>query len=287
MSETLKIATYQGPVADACIEKNIETVLKVLAKHRDEQFDFLCFPETFLSGYTKNAIEHASLSLEDYRIKELIHKSSIYDTVILVGINEQRRDKIYNSQMVIYKGNLLGVSTKTMLTTGFDSEYYSTDLELPVYSAKGIKFGVAICHTTSFVQPSLLLRLRGARLLFTPHFNNLPAVSLLPNGETLTYEQHKKMVLTNQAGLASLLKMVVVRSNIVECNEKAIASGDSGIWDMNGNLVVCTQAFTEQVVSHVFPKSIFNKEHWISHQEIPTKLYEMIAKAGENYLNEE
>jgi len=45
------------------------------------------------------------------------------------------------------------------------------------------------------------------------------------------------MVLNNQAALAALLKMVVVRSNVVIVREGHLGAGDANIWDMNGEVV--------------------------------------------------
>jgi predicted amidohydrolase len=158
---------------------------------------------------------------------------------------------------------------------------------MPVIEAKGIKFGVAICHTTSFVEPAMYLRLKGARLLFTPHFNNMHPHVKLPDGTEVSYTSHRNMVLANQAALATLLKMVVVRSNIVVIDPQGLGSGDSNIWDMDGQLVAYGAPFTECVVRHEFDKPVFLKEHtMIDHREVPLELYEMILAAARDYLKD-
>lgn len=283
--KNIRISTYQGPLADGQVGKNIEKVKETLREQSEQGTDFLCFPETFLTGYSPEAIQYASLAQEDPRLKELIAFTKPYDTVLLVGMSEKVGDECHNVQLVIYQGKLLGKQEKTMLTRGYDDRYFKTRLDLPVFEAKGVRFGICICHTTSFVEPALLLRLKGARLLFTPHFNNIHPQIKLPDGSEATFSDHRRMVLANQAGLAALLKMVVVRSNIVQIDKECLGAGDSNIWDMDGQLVAAGKPFTECVVTKDFPLDIFQKEHYmIDRREVPLELYHMIADQAAVYL---
>jgi predicted amidohydrolase len=282
MQTKIKIGTWQGPVADNDLHKNLQKVKSILEDSQSSGLDFLCFPETYLSGYSPRAIQESACALDHPEITNFIDESKKYATVILVGMSEKVKDKIYNSQLVIYQGDLLGVARKTILTE-YDARYFSTDLSLPVFTAKGIRFGVAICHCTSFVEPALYLRWKGARLLFTPHFNNQPPTGFVQNGKAVSFWEHRTMVLNNQAALATLLKMVVVRSNIVMVEADALGMGDSGIWDMDGVLVAQGQPFTECLVSAEFDRQIFVGEHWIDRREVPLALLDMIAQAAKEY----
>jgi predicted amidohydrolase len=282
MHSKIKIGTWQGPVADNDFHTNLQKVKSVLEDSRNLGLDFLCFPETYLSGYSVRAIQKSACSLDHPEIIRFIDESKKYGTVILVGMSEKVKDQIYNSQLVVYQGDLLGVAHKTMLTE-YDARYFSTDLSLPVFTAKGIKFGVAICHSTSFVEPALYLRWKGARLLFTPHFNNQPPAGFVQNGKAVSFWEHRTMVLNNQAALATLLKMVVVRSNIVVVEPNALGVGDSNIWDMDGVLVAQSEPFTECLVTAEFDRQIFLEEHWIDRLEVPLALLDMIAQAAKEY----
>lgn len=282
MGEKIRIGSWQGPVAENDYMKNLNKVRAVLKDTKDMKLDFLCFPETFLSGYSKEAIQNSCLPLDHPEIVKFVKESEEYDTVILVGMSEKDGEKIYNSQLVVYKGKILGTSHKTMPTES-DAVLFARDLKLPVYEAKGVKFGVAICHTTSFVEPALYLRWKGARLLFTPHFNCIKPEGFTDHGTKVPFWDHRTMVLNNQAALATLLKMVVVRSNIVEISERGLGAGDSNIWDMYGRVVAEGVPFTECVVTAEFEKKIFQEEHWIDRREVPAELCEMIAQAAREY----
>lgn len=285
MKEKIKIGSFQGPLYENDVKRNIKKFKQVVSETKDKNFDFLCFPETFLTGYSPEAICEGAITADSFYIKDILEYTKDTDTVYLVGFAEKRNDGIYNSQIVFHLGKIIDICTKTMLTRGYDDKYFITDLHMPVMEAKGIKFAVTICHSTSFPEPALYLRLKGARLLFTPHFNNIHPHVKFEDGGEMGYSMHRDMVLANQAALATLLKMVVVRSNLVVVKPDGLGSGDSNIWDMNGQLVACGTPFKECIVSHEFPKEIFIKEHFmIDRREVPLKLYQMIGDAAKEYL---
>lgn len=282
MNDKIRIGSYQGPIVDNDFDANLRKVDEVLEQTKNMHLDFICFPETFLSGYSQQAVRESSIALDDPRLVNFVQRAAAYDTVILLGMSERVGDKIYNTQVVVYRGNLLGKYHKTMLTEE-DKLVFASDLELPVFVAKGVKFGVVICADTSYVEPALYLRWQGARLLFTPHYNDIPPEGIdTPDGK-VTFWEHRTMVLNNQAALATLLKMVVVRSNVVLVQEGHLGAGDACIWDMNGLIVASGIPFTESVVTAEFDRWIFEKENWISRKQVPVELLERIAAAAKEY----
>jgi len=282
MNEKIRIGSFQGPIVDNDFECNLNKVKEVLNQTRDNGLDFLCFPETYLSGYSEQAVRESSILMDDPRLLEFIRYSAAFDTVILVGMSEREGDKIFNTQIVVYRGKLLGKYHKTMLTAE-DKLVFASNLEFPVFEAKGIKFGVVICADTSYVEPALLLRWKGARLLFTPHYNDIPPEGIDTSDGKVTFWEHRTMVLNNQAALATLLKMVVVRSNVVIVREGHLGAGDAAIWDMNGGVVARGTPFTECIVTAEFDRDIFEKENWINREEVPVELLDQIARAARDY----
>jgi predicted amidohydrolase len=282
MNHLIRIGTFQGPIVDNNFECNLNKVKEVLSKTKDKALDFICFPETYLSGYSEQAVRESSVPLDDSRLLEFIRFSAGFDTVILVGMSERDHDRIFNTQIVVYRGKLLGIYHKKMLTDE-DKRVFVSDMEFPVFEAKGVKFGVVICADTSYVEPALLLRWKGARLLFTPHYNDIPPEGIdTPDGK-VTFWEHRSMVLNNQAALATLLKMVVVRSNVIIVREGHLGAGDANIWDMNGEVVARGTPFKECIVTAEFDRAIFEKENWINRKEVPGELLDQIAQAAHEY----
>ena len=282
----LRLGSYQGPIATGDFRRNLETVLARIEEGVEAGLDFLCFPETFLSGYSAEAVRACAVEATDAGIQEIVAATAGNDLVVLVGFPERVETEIRNAVLVAWRGDLLGLAYKVMLTRGFEAEVFAPMLEFPVFEAHGVTFGVTVCHATSFVEPSLILRLRGARLLFTPHYNDIAPATPQPDGGTVTSEAHRTMVLNNQAALATLLKMVVVRSNAIRIREDALGWGDSNIWDMDGRLVAAGRPFVEEIVSAEFARDIFEHDHFISRREVPLELYRRIALEGEAFLHE-
>ncbi len=282
MNNKIRIGSFQGPIHDNGFDLNLGKVKEVVDQTRDMGLDFLCFPETYLSGYSEQAVRESSIPMDDPRLLEFIRFSAAYDTVILVGMSEREGDKIFNTQIVVHRGALLGKYRKAILTHE-DKLVFAPGRDFPVFEAKGIKFGVVICHDTSFVEPALLLRWKGARLLFTPHYNDIPPEGMDTSDGKVTFWKHRTVVLNNQAALATLLKVVVVRSNVVIVREGHLGAGDANIWDMNGEVVARGTPFTECVVTAEFDRAIFERENWINRKEVPVELLEQIAQAARKY----
>lgn len=282
-TDPIRVGTYQGPVVEGDPAANTAVALTLIRRAADKGLHFLCLPEVFLTGYSEAAIRNHAIVRDGPEVRSLCSATEGTGLVVLVGAAESTSTGTYNSQLVISDGKLLGAAHKTMLTRGYDDRLFVADLDLPVFVAHGVSFGVAICHSTSFVEPALYLRWCGARLLFTPHFNDIPPSTPRPDGTAFTMWDHRRMVLNNQAALATLLKMVVVRSNIVKIEPTHLGSGDAAIWGMDGELLAQGTPFTEELVVADIPREVLTTEHWIDRREVPLELLEMTVAAARAY----
>jgi predicted amidohydrolase len=88
--------------------------------------------------------------------------------MVLVGFNELRGEKLFNSMAVIDRGTLLGTYSKAFPI--FD--YFEPGRDFPVFRKDELIFGIIICADSSYIEPARILALKGARLIFSPH-NNL------------------------------------------------------------------------------------------------------------------
>lgn len=279
--DTIKIGSFQGEIREGEVDANLKKVGEVF--QANHSLDFLCFPETYITGYSQEAVEKCSLKITDKKIRNLIAATKGSECVLLVGMSENRLGEKVNTQLVIKNGALLGQADKCMLTL-YDKTIFASTLKMPVFESKGVKFGICICHTTSFPEPAQLLSLQGARLLFTPHYNNIPAQTIVNGKEYISFAEHRRMVLNNQAALATMFKMVVVRSNILSFSKQNLGSGDSNIWDMDGNLVAEGRMFAEEVVRADFDREIFLKTHFIDRKELSMQLFDKIYSSAKKYL---
>jgi len=262
----LSIACFQGKCAED-FDQNLDRVLEVMGQCGHDGFDFLCFPEAYLSNYTAEL----AVPLTDPRIRALTEASGKHDMVTVVGVSELEGARVFNTALVLHRGEILGKYRKTMLTGG-DKKVYAFDYALPVFQAKGLTFGVIICHDSSFLEPALTMRCKGARLLFSPHYNRITADRM---------DEHRKTVRNNHIGLAAHLHMVVARSNVVGWSESGLGYGDSTIFSPLGEPVAVAPLFQETVISARFERSVFDREDWFSRREIPREVTSQLIEALE------
>lgn len=108
------------------------------------------------------------VALYPHNFQDWLSLTSSFKTTFIVGFNERVGDKIFDSAAIMEKGKLLGIQRKHYLY----HDYFTSDHCFSVFQSKGITFGVVICLDTNYFEPSRLLAMQGASILFTPIFSN-------------------------------------------------------------------------------------------------------------------
>ncbi len=240
---TVRLAAYQGRSVPGEVDANLATARRVLEQAAAGGADFLCLPETFLSGYgDRSTVERGAIRLGDGRLAELADLARRHDVVLLVGLSELIGEgEIANTVAIFDQGRQLGRYRKTMLTRD-DAEVmrFCPDHDLPVFRAKGLTFGCIICADSSFFETAATMAYRGMTILFSPHFNCIAAAGM---------DDHRIRVRNNHSGLAALLDVYVVRSNVVVTDRgPCLGYGDSAIFDPRGHPVAEAGLFREALI---------------------------------------
>jgi N-carbamoylputrescine amidase len=243
-TDKVRLAAWQGPSVGGEVEANLRTAQCVIAEAGERKADFLCLPETFLSGYgRRDIVEQGALPLDDPRLEDLSHAAAAQNMVLLVGLTERLPDGQIGNTVAIYAdGNRLGYYRKTMLTGGDAREMgFCRDYELPVFQAKGLTFGCIICHDSSFIEPAAVLAYKGAQIIFSPHYNAISTAGM---------DAHRIRVRNNHIGLAVLLGVYIVRANVINLDSQAgtLGYGDSAIFDPNGVPIAEAGLFREGLI---------------------------------------
>ena len=270
MEREVTISVYQGRCADGDFDANLATARQAVRDALARHSDFLVLPETFLSGYdTREHMRQGARKLDDPQVRAFIAESAAHDMVVLVGMARIAGEGIYNSELVIHKGKLLGTYSKMMLTEGDrDQLGFLPGREMPVFTAHGVCFAVIICHDSSFPHPALMARMKGAEILFSPHYNNIAAERV---------DAHRKWVRNCHIGLAVQMKMVVARSNVVGTS-KGLGYGDSFIVSPRGEMLAEAELFrTEMITAKVSPALFRSPYVWADLNEVPASVKASLA----------
>lgn len=245
------VSVYQGECREGDFAANLATAREVVREALARGSDFLALPECFLSGYeSAEAVQRGRRSLADPDLQQFIAESASHDMVVLVGLARQDGDELYNTELVIYRGKLLGQFDKVMLTGGDSSTLgFTPGTAVPVFEAHGVRFATIICHDSSFPYVALAARLQGAELLFSPHNNAITAT---------VADDHQQWVRNCHVGLACQLKMVVARANIVASDRAGeVAYGDSFILSPQGTELAAAKLYRNELVTATITPAMF------------------------------
>ena len=273
LERDVMISVYQGPCIDGDFGGNLATVRRVTQEALDRGSDFVVFPETFLSGYdTPEHVLQGARGLDDGDLRAFISESANHSMVIMVGLARVADEGLYNSEIVIHRGKLMGVYDKIMLTDGDRNELqFLAGTEMPVFTANGVRFAVIICHDSSFPYPALIAKLKGAELLFSPHYNFI---------QPQTVDAHRKWVRNCHIGLACQMKMAVARSNVVVSKGgRGVGYGDSFIISPQGEMLAEAELFrSELLTAKITPEHFKFPVVWADLDDTPVTLRETLGR---------
>lgn len=223
---------------------NLAKVLQGLERAEQERVEIVSFPECFLTGYPNRAevARAGAFALDSPQVMQVLDQSARFEPAFIVGFNELRGEDLYNTALVAHKGHLLGHYSKCSAY----QKFHKQGREFPVFEHKGLKFGVVICSDGGFIEPTRLLALQGAKVVFAPHFNYI-------NSENLIY--HFMHVRADHTARAVENAVYFVRGNNVslgaeECIEgyDGVGYGDSYIVDPWGEIVVRSRRHREDFI---------------------------------------
>ncbi len=222
-------------------EGNLAKVVAGLERARKDSVEILCFPECFLTGYpdTEGPARESAFAVDAPQMMRLLDATSRFDTCFIVGFNELRGADLYNTAAVVHKGHLLGTYSKCTAYMKFHRQGWT----FPVFEHAGLTFGVVICSDGGYIEPARILALKGAKVVFSPHFNHIAAEGLIG---------HFMKVRADHVARAVENSVYFVRANNVslgkeECirNTAGVGYGDSYVVDPHGEIVVRSRRHVE------------------------------------------
>lgn len=146
----------------------------------------ICFPECFLQGYlyAGERTPELAISLSSPEFGGCLGAWAELEVVLVVGLMEYEAGRIFNTAVVVHRGELIGRYRKRNLLDG--EKVFTAGNESAQIDLNGLRFGVAICNDLND-QRIVAENCGGASLLVCP-CNNMMKRS---NAETWKNRHHE------------------------------------------------------------------------------------------------
>ncbi|HVK07650.1 MAG TPA: carbon-nitrogen hydrolase family protein [Gemmataceae bacterium] len=239
----MRIGHCQLEARTGDFDANLAKVVTGLERADRERVDVVCFPECFLTGYPdkEEVARKSAFAVDSPAMMKLLDKTARFEATYIVGFNEARGPDLYNTAAVVQKGHVLGTYSKCSAYMKFHKQ----GREFPVFARGGVTFGVIICSDGGYIEPARILALKGARVIFAPHFNYIGAKGLI---------NHFQQVRADHTARAVENGVWFVRGNNVVLGPEAgpsyegVGYGDSYVIDPAGEQVVRSRRHREDFI---------------------------------------
>jgi predicted amidohydrolase len=240
----MRIGHCQLEAKTGDFDANLAKVVAGLERADKERVEVVSFPECFLTGYPdrEEVARESAFALDSPQVMKLLDRTGKFEATYIVGFNEARGKDLYNTAVVVQKGHVLGTYSKCSAYMKFHKQ----GREFPVFERSGVKFGVIIRSDGGYVEPARILALKGARVIFAPHFNYIAAKGLIG---------HFQHVRADHTARAVENAVWFVRGNNVVLDREAALSfegvgyGDSYVVDPFGEMLVRSRRHREDFIS--------------------------------------
>jgi len=224
----VKVAVCQVPEIREDINSSLGWIEKFAAEAQIEGVSLICFPECFLQGYLtqKSLAEKFALNLSSPAFEKIAGRLSKFEPTIVFGMIEENEGDLFNTAVILKKGELLGSYRKTHLLDG--ERIFKAGSEYPAFETDGLRFGINICYDTQFAESAAELAKQAVKLILCPS-NNMMRYETAEKYKYLHHEMRIQRVRENKVWLLS--------SDITGEREGRIAYGPTSIINPEGQIV--------------------------------------------------
>lgn len=251
MSNKLIVAAAQtGPVLTEDPEAMLPAAIAMMEQAANRNVAFVTFSELFMTPFFPNALrqdfDHFFVAPDGLLMTKLRGISRQHGIATVWPFGERTpAGGYFNSALACdERGEVLGIYRKTHIpayfpddlqggTGSYERMYFSPGPALPVFEWRGTRFGIQICYDRLFPEPSRVLALKGAEIIFMPicystysdpgHRAGIWDVPL----RSRAYENGVYVVAANRVGQEGL-RSHLGRSMIVDATGAIITEAGSG-----------------------------------------------------------
>ncbi|TDI85198.1 MAG: acyltransferase [Caldithrix sp.] len=165
----MRIGYYQFRPLFGQIKKNLGKVISAL---KDIEADLIVLPELPFTGYYFADREETRILAEDpddsstvHSLKALCKERNLY---LVTGFAERKRDKIFNSALLIGPEGLVHTYRKLHLFNEEKNWFDAGDTPLTLQAVRGARIGTMICFDWIFPEVARALAVQGAHIICHP-----------------------------------------------------------------------------------------------------------------------
>lgn len=166
---TFRIGYFQFRPIFGRMERNVKIVVSALANVRA---DLIVLPELAFTGYyfrdRKEVFELADDPRKSAVVEALTALCRQRRTHVVTGFAERRKDRCFNSALLIGPSGLMHVYRKMHLFNEEKQWFDPGDTPLDVHRIRGVRVGIMICFDWIFPEAARTLALRGAHVIAHP-----------------------------------------------------------------------------------------------------------------------
>ncbi len=269
----VRVAASVPEIKVANVDFNVKEIVSEIKKLAKEGVQVVTFPELSLTGYTCGDLFNQDFLVEKSieGLDTIVKDTAKLDIVSIVGMPIRINNKLYNTAVVVSKGEVLGIVPKTYINTyGEEGRWFSTantlrvnkinllgkdvvvgtDLLFRDTEDKRIVLGIEVGEDLwNIKNPSLDLTLGGATIVVNPSATN----ELIGR-----YEYRKNLLKVTSSKTVSAY--VYVSSGVNESTTDLVFSGYAGIYE-NGKELIENDRFnfeTNHIIQDVDIQRLIN-----------------------------
>ncbi|MDP4026592.1 carbon-nitrogen hydrolase family protein [Methylobacterium sp. NEAU 140] len=185
MSRIIKVASAQtGSVESDDMSSMVPKAVSMIRDAGERGVNILTFCELFLSPFFPNQLiednDRFFTSVDSEPMTAIRDAAKAARVALVLPFGERANTGNYNSTLVTdASGKVLGTYRKTHIpayfpnsksggTGSYEKFYFTPGGALPVFDVDGVKIGVQICNDRLYPEPSRVLTLGGAEIIFMP-----------------------------------------------------------------------------------------------------------------------
>lgn len=254
----MKIGHCQLESKSGDFDANFAKFVKGLEWADRERVEIVSFPECYLTGYpdVEDEARKGAFAVDSPQMMKVLDRTNRFNATCIVGFNELRGPDLYNTAAIIHKGHLLGTYSKCSAYQRFHKQ----GRDFPVFERGGVKFGVIICSDGGYIEPARILALKGAKIIFAPHYNYITKEHLLSHFQTVRADHTARAVES---------RVYFVRGNNVSVGKDSgisrydgVGYGDSYVVDPHGEMLVRSRRHVEDYLAIEVDPNIASDKSW-------------------------